>query len=149
MKVAAKSMIAAVFCLFISIAGFSQNLESIGGGYAKSSFDVYYEGREIKDASVTSFKYLGYGYAKDAFNVYYHGRVIKDASVTSFTILKDGYAKDAFNTYYCGKKQDPFDSFDHHDDHHHDDHHHGDHHHYDHHDAHHHGDRLGPLQDGR
>ena len=67
MKVAAKSMIAAVFCLFISIASFSQNLESIGGGYAKSSFDVYYEGREIKDASVTSFKYLGYGYAKDAF----------------------------------------------------------------------------------
>ena len=35
--------------------------------------------------------------------VFFEGRELKDASASSFAILKDGYAKDTWNTYYYGK----------------------------------------------
>lgn len=72
--------------------------------YFKDTFNVYYNGEKIPNASASSFKELGRGYAKDAFNVYYHGRKIEHASPSSFEIMEDGYARDAFNTYYHGKK---------------------------------------------
>lgn len=75
-------------------------------GYLISSFDVFYNGKKVEDASAQSFEVLKDGYAKDAFNVYWNGKKIQDASSHSFEVLRDGYAKDAFNTYYLGKRID-------------------------------------------
>lgn len=75
-------------------------------GYAKDAFNVYCMGKKIHDATGSSFECLGCGYAKDAFNVYWMGHKIKDAFASSFKVLKDGYAEDPFNTYYRGKKVD-------------------------------------------
>lgn len=72
--------------------------------YVVTSFDVYYAGKKLSDASASSFKNLGYGYGKDAFNVYYRGKRINDASGSSFRLLEHGYSKDAFNVYYYGEK---------------------------------------------
>ena len=35
------------------------------GGYYKTNFDVFFRGREISDAHVSSFEVLGDGYAKE------------------------------------------------------------------------------------
>ena len=74
------------------------------GGYYKTSFEVYFRGREISDAHVSSFEILGDGYAKDSFHVYWRGEILDDASPSSFKVTRDGYAKDAFNTYFHGRK---------------------------------------------
>lgn len=74
------------------------------GAYFKDTFNVYYNGEKLPDASANSFEELGHGYARDAFNVYYRGRKIDGASANSFEVVDDGYARDAFNTYYRGKK---------------------------------------------
>jgi len=74
------------------------------GGYYKSKWEVFYNGRKIEDASAQSFVELGQGYAKDSFNVYYKGRKIEGAMPSSFVIDRDGYAHDTFETYYFGKK---------------------------------------------
>ena len=47
---------------------------------------------------------LGQGYAKDTFRVYYFGRRIEGANPDSFKILRDGYAEDTFHTYYRGQR---------------------------------------------
>lgn len=77
-----------------------------GGGYFKSNFDVFYDGRKIEDASASTFRELEDGYAKDAFNVYYRGRKVDDASANSFKKVGGGYFKDAFNFYFRGRKVD-------------------------------------------
>ncbi len=74
------------------------------GGYFKSTFDVFYNGRKIEDATPSSFQEIGGGYAKDAFNVYYRGKKVEDASPSSFQYKGKGYARDSFNTYFYGKK---------------------------------------------
>lgn len=74
------------------------------GGYYKTSFEVYFRGREISDAHVSSFEVLGDGYAKDSFHVYWRGEILDDASPSSFKVTRDGYAEDAFNTYFHGRK---------------------------------------------
>ena len=74
------------------------------GGYYKTSFEVYFRGREISDAHVSSFEILGDGYAKDSFHVYWRGEILDDASPSSFKVTRDGYAEDAFNTYFHGRK---------------------------------------------
>ena len=76
---------------------------SLGFGYSKTNFDVYYLGKKI-DASASSFQVLSFGYAKDAFNIYFEGAEVKDASSGTFRVLIDGYAKDAFNAYYRGRE---------------------------------------------
>ncbi len=75
---------------------------SLGGGYAQKGTQIYYRGRVVNDASISSFKYLGDGYAKDSWKVFYNGRIIADASASSFECLEDGYAKDSWRTYYRG-----------------------------------------------
>lgn len=74
------------------------------GGYTVIDKCVFFEGRPVSDATVSSFSDLGQGYAKDAFSVYFMGNKIEDATAQSFTVLKDGYAKDAFSAYYFGRK---------------------------------------------
>ena len=74
------------------------------GEYYKTTFDVFYNRKKIKDAMVSSFKVLKGGYAKDAFNVYYRGEKVKDAMASSFVYDGKGYGHDAFNGYYKGKK---------------------------------------------
>ncbi len=74
------------------------------GGYYKTNFDVFFRGREISDAHVSSFEILGDGYAKDSFHVYWRGEILDDASPSSFKVTRDGYAEDAFNTYFHGRK---------------------------------------------
>lgn len=74
------------------------------GGYYKTSFEVYFRGREISDAHVSSFEVLGDGYAKDSFHVYWRGEILDGASPSSFKVTRDGYAEDAFNTYFHGRK---------------------------------------------
>lgn len=81
-----------------------KNSEDLGGNYSKDSWDVYYKGEVIEDASALSFVYLKGGYAKDSWKVFYKGRVVKDASTLSFQNLGDGYAKDNWNSFYKGKK---------------------------------------------
>lgn len=73
-------------------------------GYAKDAWSVYYFGVKIKDASAGSFKVLGYGYAKDTWNVYFDGKKVNGATPGSFKVLSDGYAKDTWNVYYWGRK---------------------------------------------
>ena len=74
------------------------------GGYYKTSFEVYFRGREISDAHVSGFEILGDGYAKDSFHVYWRGEILDGASPSSFKVTRDGYAEDAFNTYFHGRK---------------------------------------------
>ncbi len=76
---------------------------SLGFGYSKTNFDVYYLGKKI-GASSSSFQVLSFGYAKDAFSIYFEGVEVKGASNGSFRVLIDGYAKDAFNAYYRGRE---------------------------------------------
>ena len=73
-------------------------------GYAKDTWNVYYCGVKMDGASSNSFKVLGYGYAKDTWNVYYEGSKIEGASSDSFDVLSDWYAKDTWNVYFDGKK---------------------------------------------
>ena len=72
--------------------------------YVITTFDVYYAGKKLPNATASSFKDLGYGYGKDSFCVYYRGKRIDDASSNSFQLLKHGYSKDSFNVYYYGEK---------------------------------------------
>lgn len=74
------------------------------GEYYKTTFDVFYNRKKIKDAMASSFVVLKGGYAKDAFNVYYRGEKVKDAMASSFVYDGKGYGHDAFNGYYKGKK---------------------------------------------
>ncbi len=74
------------------------------GEYYKTTFDVFYNRKKIKDAMASSFVVLKGGYAKDAFNVYYRGEKVKDAMASSFVYDGRGYGHDAFNAYYKGKK---------------------------------------------
>ena len=76
----------------------------LGWGYSKSTFDVFFQGRKMADATASSFKVLDYGYAKDSFEVFYFGQKIEDATSSSFKTLPDGYAKDSFNAYFEGRK---------------------------------------------
>ena len=75
-------------------------------GYAKDTWNVYFDGKKINGASPESFKVLRDGYAKDTWNVYFDAVKIEGASPDSFKVLRDGYAKDTWNTYYFGRKID-------------------------------------------
>jgi len=77
---------------------------SLGDGYSKDEYNVYYVGRKI-DAMTTSFTVLGGGYAKDSFSVFYEGNKVKKASPNSFKYLGDAIGKDSFNTFVKGKLQ--------------------------------------------
>lgn len=72
------------------------------GLYTRDARNVYYQGKKVAKASVSSFVDLGSGYGKDMVNVYYQGRRIKALS-SSFVNLGRGYARDAKNVYYFGK----------------------------------------------
>ena len=76
---------------------------SLGFGYSKTNFDVYYLGKKI-GASSSSFQVLSFGYAKDAFNAYYRGREIPDCNVRNFECMGRGVARDDENKYYLGQK---------------------------------------------
>lgn len=80
-----------------------RKITSLGGGYSKDNFDVYFRGRKIEDASASSFKYLGGGYGKDNWKVFYQGRVVEEASASSFEYSEDGYGKDNWNVFYRGR----------------------------------------------
>lgn len=80
------------------------SFEVLGDGYAKDSFNVYWNGRVMDDAHAMSFESLGWGYAKDPFHVFWRGEILDDASPSSFKVTRDGYAEDAFNTYFHGRK---------------------------------------------
>ncbi|ROS81185.1 hypothetical protein EEK90_13505 [Muribaculaceae bacterium Isolate-036 (Harlan)] len=73
-------------------------------GYAKDTWSVYYCGAKMDGASSNSFKVLGFGYAKDTWNVYFDGKKINGASPESFKVLRDGYAKDTWNVYFDAVK---------------------------------------------
>ncbi|MDY2877185.1 DKNYY domain-containing protein [Alistipes senegalensis] len=45
---------------------------------------MVFEGRTVKDAAASSFESLGRGYAKDAWRVYYRGEAIPGVSPGSF-----------------------------------------------------------------
>lgn len=83
----------------------SHSFNYLGNGYAKDSWKVYYNGEKMRDATAMSFKILGDGYAKDAWKVFYNGVQIKGADASSFQCLGDGYAKDTWHSYYLGTKQ--------------------------------------------
>ncbi|MFG5857621.1 DKNYY domain-containing protein, partial [Dysgonomonas sp. Shenzhen-Wh21] len=42
-----------------------RKITSLGGGYSKDDFSVYFRGEKLRGASASSFKYLGGGYGKD------------------------------------------------------------------------------------
>lgn len=82
----------------------ASSFEILSDSYAKDTWTVYFLGEKIKGASSTSFQVLGYGYARDNWNVYYDGKKISGASPDSFKVLTEGYAKDNWNTYHFGRK---------------------------------------------
>ncbi|MCD8262349.1 MAG: DKNYY domain-containing protein [Bacteroides sp.] len=57
----------------------------------------------IKEASVNSFQSLGGGYAKDNWKVFYKGEVVKEASANSFKYTGNGYAEDTWRSFYKGR----------------------------------------------
>ncbi len=83
-----------------------QEIPNLHTGYSKDNYYVYFVGKRIDGASVTSFEALGNGYAKDSWNVYFAGQKILGASPTSFQILANGYAKDSWYVYFMGQKVD-------------------------------------------
>ena len=72
--------------------------------YFVSENKVFFDGREIKGASASSFSILRDSYAKDTWSVYYCGAKMDGASSNSFKVLGFGYAKDTWNVYYDGGK---------------------------------------------
>src|SRR5690606_42112219 len=78
----------------------NQDFKELGGGYSKDSFNVYFQGKVVPDASSSSFKYLGGGYAKDAWNVFYRGALLRGASASSFKYVKNEYGKDSWKIFY-------------------------------------------------
>lgn len=72
--------------------------------YVVGTYEVFYDGRPLKDASASTFKVLRDGYAADAWHVYYDGMAVKDASASTFKVLADGYAADAWHVYYAGRR---------------------------------------------
>lgn len=77
---------------------------TLGGGYSKGSWTVYYREREVEGAAAGSFVSLGGGYGKDAWTVFFQGRKVGGASASSFENIGKGYGKDAWSVYYRGEK---------------------------------------------
>ena len=61
-----------------------ERYEDRRGRYTKDSWSVYYRGRKVEGASVSSFADLGGGYGKDNWTVFYEGRKLEGASAMSF-----------------------------------------------------------------
>ena len=80
-----------------------ERYEDRRGRYTKDSWSVYYRGRKVEGASVSSFADLGGGYGNDPWKVVYQGREVPGASSSSFEELGWGYARDAWKVYYCGE----------------------------------------------
>lgn len=80
-----------------------ERYEDRRGRYTKDSWSVYYRGRKVEGASVSSFADLGGGYGKDPWKVVYQGREVPGASSSSFEELGWGYARDVWKVYYCGE----------------------------------------------
>ena len=80
-----------------------ERYEDRRGRYTKDSWSVYYRGRKVEGASVSSFADLGGGYGKDPWKVVYQGREVPGASSSSFEELGWGYARDAWKVYYRGE----------------------------------------------
>ena len=57
-----------------------ERYEDRRGRYTKDSWSVYYRGRKVEGASVSSFADLGGGYGKDNWTVYYRGRKVEGSS---------------------------------------------------------------------
>jgi len=68
-----------------------------------------YEDRLVKEADYTTFSVIKWEYAKDKNNVYYYGKKINGADVSTFQIIKEGNekektAKDKNFVYWHGVK---------------------------------------------
>ena len=59
---------------------------SLGGGYGKDAWTVFFQGRKVGGASASSFENIGKGYGKDAWSVYYRGEKIDGASPATFEV---------------------------------------------------------------
>ena len=57
---------------------------SLGGGYGKDDWTVFFRGGKVREASASSFECLGGGYGKDAWNVFYMGRKLEGVSPSAF-----------------------------------------------------------------
>ena len=89
-----------------------ERYEDRRGRYTKDSWSVYYRGRKVEGASVSSFADLGGGYGKDNWTVFYEGRKLEGASAMSFEYKGRGYGKDNWNTYFRGEQLRPGQSLD-------------------------------------
>ena len=67
--------------------------------YTNDEYDVYYDGKQIKEATGSSFKYLGNYYSKDNFDVFYRNKLLKKADAKTFTIASNE-AYDAYDKKY-------------------------------------------------
>ena len=65
--------------------------ESLGNGYGKDAWKVFYRGGAVKGASAQTFEELGEGYGKDAWKVYYRGKELPGASPGSFEVPRDSW----------------------------------------------------------
>lgn len=81
----------------------ANSFKELGNRWAKTTFDVYYDGKKVNNLNSSTVKLLGGKYAGDAFNVYY-GDKKTNMSSHGFTYLGNNYAKDNFDTYYRGNK---------------------------------------------
>ena len=80
-----------------------ERYEDRRGRYTKDSWSVYYRGRKVEGASVSSFADLGGGYGKDNWNTYFRGEQLRPGQSPD-GMLGGGYAKDSWSVYYRGRK---------------------------------------------
>ena len=69
--------------------------------YASNAFNTFYKG--IRFDTSGTLKALGYGYAKDSFDSFFEGEKLEDSN-GNLRITKCGYAYDSFNVYYGRRK---------------------------------------------
>ena len=76
--------------------------EVLDNDYARDSQTLLYQGKAVTGASAVSFSSLGWGYGKDQFQVYYHGSPVLDPifDASSFTVLSEFYIKDKQIVYW-------------------------------------------------
>lgn len=80
-------------------------VRSLGCGYTKDAFYVYYNGIKF-DATTMNFKVLSHGYTKTSFDVFYRGSKINGAHESSFVAdnVNPGYTSDKNSRYYQGNR---------------------------------------------
>ena len=81
----------------------ASSFESLGKGRGRDNWNTYLYG-ERQRANAKMTRTLGGGYSKDSWTVYYREREVEGAAAGSFVSLGGGYGKDAWTVFFQGRK---------------------------------------------